>query len=432
MRVITAMDWRSTEWVEGWIPVFSAVTFQRKGDKGRFEEYGRRDDGGKIGLEGDRKPMKLRFEVVSGVDRVDRSIWNQLAEPAGPTMDWDYFYCLEKSGVLGSGRGYLPHHLLAYDGVEPVAVMPMFERDRAWIEFGDGGLIQFLSELTGLPYYLGLSATVPFTPVPGYQFLIRSDVDAVETSRQLLHYVDYLCHTNNFLTSRLYFLASEVRPRLHDVLLQTGYIAVSSEYCLWINRDYTSFDDYLAGFKAPRRHKIRRELRAIREAGIGIDMVAGTELPERCYLSMYDLYLRTWSKHMGEGIRPFLNETFFLMLKRFFAHRCRFAVASRERTPQGMALFYEKGQRLYGRYWGCFQEVPFLHFATCYYRPIRYAIERRIRTMDPGFGGIHKTYRGFRPVEAHHYIKFHGGESSRLAHSILQRMEVTPRVVGPR
>jgi predicted N-acyltransferase len=87
-----------------------------------------------------------------------------------------------------------------------------------------------------------------------------------------------------------------------------------------------------------------------------------------------------------------------------------------------MALFYEKGGHLYGRYWGCFQEIPFLHFATCYYHPIAYAIEKGLAVMDPGFGGEHKLIRGYEVVPIYHYIKFHGKKEHDIAEAIMKKL----------
>jgi len=87
-----------------------------------------------------------------------------------------------------------------------------------------------------------------------------------------------------------------------------------------------------------------------------------------------------------------------------------------------MALFYNKAEKLYGRYWGSLREVPFLHFATCYYYPIAYAIENDLRMIDPGFGGEHKTLRGFEDSYAYHYIKFYDENQRRIAYAVVDQM----------
>ena len=53
---------------------------------------------------------------------------------------------------------------------------------------------------------------------------------------------------------------------------------------------------------------------------------------------------------------------------------------------------------MYGRYWGCFEEVRNLHFAVCYYAGIEACIERGLARFEPGAGGHYKQLRGFDPV----------------------------------
>jgi predicted N-acyltransferase len=54
--------------------------------------------------------------------------------------------------------------------------------------------------------------------------------------------------------------------------------------------------------------------------------------------------------------------------------------------------------RLYGRYWGAFEEHPFLHFNVCYYHSIEECIGRGIQVFEGGAGGEHKLSRGFLPA----------------------------------
>ncbi len=367
--------------------------------------------------------MGVHFRTFSSVEAIARNEWNQLAVAASPMMEWEYFYALEKSRSVSDQKGYYPCHLMVFDDHEPIALAPLFERDRAWVEFGDGGLLELLSELTGIPFSHGLVGSIPYTPVPGYQFLHGATADPVRTSRLLLDYIDFYCESRNLSSSRFYFI-SPLASHLDALLREKGYLRLTTEYSLWFNHHYAGFEDYLRSFKSSRRTKIRRELREIGGQGITIEMVSGEDAPFRYYELVYELYRRTWIKHMGPRIPPFLNETFFRLLAQNFMPRSAFAVASQNNHRLAMALFYHKSGTLYGRYWGCFQEIPFLHFATCYYRPIEYAIEQGISRMDPGFGGEHKLLRGYEIVPAHHYIKFHGERQRRVAYSILKQMKV--------
>jgi predicted N-acyltransferase len=66
--------------------------------------------------------------------------------------------------------------------------------------------------------------------------------------------------------------------------------------------------------------------------------------------------------------------------------------------PIAASLLLQDGERLYGRYWGAIAQVPMLHFETCYYQPIEYAIEHGLRVIEGGAQGEHKMARGFEPV----------------------------------
>lgn len=372
--------------------------------------------------------MAVHFNTFPGVEFVDRRLWNEMAAEAAPMMEWEYYYALEQSGSVSIDRGYRPCHLMAYENGRAIALAPLYERDRAWVEFGDGGLLQFLTELTGLPFHQGLVATIPLTPVPAYEFLPRPGEDRLRISNMILDYIDYLCETRGLSTSRLYFMAPQ-SAQISPLLIERGYVGLKSQYFLWFNREYKTYDDYLATFKSSRRTKIKRELRTIREQGIKLEMLSGEDVPPDVFSDIYELYTRTWIKHMGLEILPFLQGEFFSILEQEFRHRIRFCTASgRDGQKLAMAIFYEKGRDIYGRYWGCFEDVPFLHFATCYYHPIAYAIEKGLSTMDPGFGGNHKLLRGYEVVPVYHFIKFFGERQKQVAATFLQRMETLAHV----
>ncbi|MHC1726897.1 MAG: peptidogalycan biosysnthesis protein [Syntrophobacteraceae bacterium] len=364
--------------------------------------------------------MDYRIKIFSRIEEIPRDDWNSLALQAAPILDWEYLYALEKSGSISEGKGYKPSHMALYNGTRLLAFAPLYRRDRAWVEFGDGGLIEFLTELTGLPYNSGLVGHIPYTPIPGYDFLNRPGSNASVTSAILLDKIDEMSGDLGLSTSRIYFVSPQ--SCLHSTLVEHGYIGLSSDYLMWYNREYRSFDDYLMSFKSSRRTKIKREWRSIRQEGIKMEMVPGTEAPDSFYQDIFLLYRHTWTKHMGFGIRPFLNDSFFGLLGENFRHRSSFSISSLAGKRVAMALFYNKADSLHGRYWGTFREIPFLHFATCYYFPIAYGIEKGIKTIDPGFGGEHKMVRGFENMQISHYIKFYDEKQRRIAYAVLDQM----------
>ena len=64
------------------------------------------------------------------------------------------------------------------------------------------------------------------------------------------------------------------------------------------------------------------------------------------------------------------------------------------------------GGVLYGRNWGSSEYVPFLHFETCYYQAIDFAIHRGLDKVEAGAQGTHKLLRGYLPEPTYsaHYI----------------------------
>ena len=62
------------------------------------------------------------------------------------------------------------------------------------------------------------------------------------------------------------------------------------------------------------------------------------------------------------------------------------------------SLMYRSDTTLYGRHWGCSEQVDCLHFEACYYQGIEYCIEQGLHRFEPGAQGEHKIARGFLPT----------------------------------
>jgi hypothetical protein len=56
---------------------------------------------------------------------------------------------------------------------------------------------------------------------------------------------------------------------------------------------------------------------------------------------------------------------------------------------------------LFGRNWGAIDYIPFLHFETCYYQAIDFAIARGLKRVEAGAQGEHKLLRGYLPVRTY-------------------------------
>ncbi len=121
---------------------------------------------------------------------------------------------------------------------------------------------------------------------------------------------------------------------------------------------------------------------------------------------LYRLYTSTVDKFLW-GKRH-LEKAFFERVLKTFRHRVEVVQAKRDGKWVAGAFNLRGDDVLYGRYWGCFEEHPFLHFNVCQYYPIEQSIERKLVRFEPGAGGEHKLVRGFEPQLTHsaHWI-FH-------------------------
>ena len=52
----------------------------------------------------------------------------------------------------------------------------------------------------------------------------------------------------------------------------------------------------------------------------------------------------------------------------------------------------------WGRYWGCVEPLPCLHFEACYYQPLAWCLAQGYRRFEGGAQGEHKMARGLLPV----------------------------------
>jgi len=104
--------------------------------------------------------------------------------------------------------------------------------------------------------------------------------------------------------------------------------------------------------------------------------------------------------------RPYLNRLFFSLLGERMADRVLLVMARRDGRWIAGALNLIGGDCLYGRNWGCVEEVAFLHFELCYYQAIEWAIDHGLARVEAGAQGQHKIARGYlpSPVYSAHYI----------------------------
>jgi predicted N-acyltransferase len=261
------------------------------------------------------------------------------------------------------------------------------------------------------PWYPKMIGAPAVTPAEGYCFLSRAGVDSAALTATLLNEAEKLCRQNKIPSLNLLW----VDPEWAKILPALGYTAWDHSYYLWENSAFETFDDYLSLFSKNQRKNIRKEYTRHIEQGISIRIIPGEEAEEDHYRRMFELFTITNDKFIPWDAR-WVNEDFFMRLAKSCKGITAFVEARRESTGEtlAMAFLVRKGDRIWGRYWGAYEEIRDLHFAVCYYAPMDWCIQNHVRYFDPGAGSSHKIRRGFKVMLTQSWHKFFDPVLDRL------------------
>jgi predicted N-acyltransferase len=331
--------------------------------------------------------------------------WDALAMPlATPFLEWTWLHTLEQSGSAVANAGWLPNHLTVWRDRTLVAAAPLYLKGHSYGEFVFDHQWADLAQRLGVEYYPKLLGMSPFTPAEGYRFLIAPAEDEDALTAIMVGAIDQFCDRNNI--SGCHFLYAD--PDWQAVMERAGFHKWLHHSYIWRNEGYGSFDDYLGRFNANQRRNIKRERKSLEKAGLRLEPVAGDDIHRALCSRMYHFYSDTCDKFGWWGSK-YLTRKFFESLYPDYRDRLVFFAAYGDdvEDPVGMSFCLRKGDRLYGRYWGCLEEYNHLHFNACYYAPIEWAIGEGIQQFDPGAGGRHKKRRGFPATPNHSLHRFY-------------------------
>jgi len=321
-----------------------------------------------------------------------------LRDDTPPFLSYAFLDALETTECVGERRGWLPCHLaLRKDGVL-LAVAPAYLKGNSEGEFVfDWGWAEFAEGRLRIPYYPKLLVAVPFTPATGPRLVVREGVDEAELLAALGSLLPQVVGKLGVSSAHVLF-PTETQAQS---LVGTGLLHRYGLQYHWRNARYGSFDDFLGRFSSKRRNQIKREVRGPAEQGLELETLDGGELGSDLIDAMFDFYLTTVDRHFYG--RRYLNREFFHEICSRMPKSVHVVLAKERasRRPIAGAFNLIGKTALYGRYWGAYEERPFLHFNVCYYQGIRDCIARGLDLFEPGAGGEHKLARGFEPTRTH-------------------------------
>jgi uncharacterized protein len=324
-----------------------------------------------------------------------------------PAADWDaltqnnpflshaFLTALEDSGSVGPGTGWdpVPIAITGADG-RLIAALPAYLKAHSQGEYVFDHSWADAWQRAGGSYYPKLQIAAPFTPATGPRLLLADPALATP----LLRAAEQVCAENNLSSAHATF----IEPSQVPLFEAAGWLIRSDIQFHWENRDYASFDDFLAALSSRKRKDLRKE-RAAAQAGVEIRHLTGSAIKPEHWDAFWQFYQDTGARKWG---RPYLTREAFTLLGERMGERILLVLAIVDGQAVAGALNFIGPDALYGRYWGAAIEKPFLHFELCYYQAIDAAIALGLSRVEAGAQGGHKLARGYAPIEtwSAHYI----------------------------
>lgn len=331
--------------------------------------------------------------IVTDIAMLGLDAWERLDRSGNPFLSLPFLAALEQSGSVTPETGWQPHHLALYEADQLVAFAPTYIKSHSHGEFVFDWAWADAYQRYGLRYYPKLLTAIPYSPVTGPRLLVRHghpDADALRV--RLVDEAVAACEAQDLSSWHCNFHSAEDAP----ALCREPLLARHDWQFHWRNRGYSSYDEFLAGLRSKRRKNMQRDRRQVQAAGIRFLWRMGGELDAAERQFVFTCYQRTFLEH---GNHPALTRDFFDRLYAALPEAVLVVLALRAEEPIAMGWFLQGGGTLYGRYWGCIETHPGLHFETAYHQGIEYCIAHGLAAFEPGAQGEHKFSRGFEATQ---------------------------------
>jgi predicted N-acyltransferase len=345
------------------------------------------------------------IRVIPGIDRIDAHDWDACAAPAiaagkggegwalSPFTTHRFLLALEQSGSAAADAGWAPHHLVASIKEQILGVMPLYLKGNSQGEYIFDHSWAHACERAGGEYYPKLQSAVPFTPATGPRLLVRSDspIEPDTVRAALLQGAISLTERNELSSLHLTF-CTDAEWELGGEL---GLLQRTDQQFHWRNYDYADFEAFLGALSSRKRKMIRRERAQALASGVTIEWLTGAAIEPEHWDAFWQFYQDTGARKWG---RPYLTRSFFDLIHQSMLNDILLVLCQREGRWIAGALNFIGSDTLYGRYWGCAEDHACLHFETCYYQAIDFAISHGLAKVEAGAQGPHKLARGYEPV----------------------------------
>ena len=331
----------------------------------------------------------METAICTTIKSIARDQWEACRSSKGggdPFLSYDFFSLLETSNSIGSNTGWAPFYLVFKEKNVVAGIIVSFLKNHSQGEYVFDHSWADAYERSGGNYYPKLQVSVPFTPVSGERILVREEYE--DRVDEMLSSAKRLVKENNLSSLHITFCNSSFVyvAKKNSLLIREGI-----QYH-WFNRGYKSFEDFLESLTHRKRKNIIKERKQARNFGGEIKSFTGSQLTDIELEAFWHFYQNTGQRKWGY---PYLTKNFFMGLKEDLKDSILLVLAEKDGQYVAGALNFIGSDCLYGRYWGCNQFFPAMHFELCYYRAIDFAIERGLKRVEAGAQGDHKIARGY-------------------------------------
>ena len=369
--------------------------------------------------------MTLQASLLDSMTDISAAEWDGVAcpgaspgseRPVDPFTTHRFLVALDRSASTGKGTGWQPKPLVLRQDGQAVAALPMYVKSHSQGEYiFDHGWAEAL-ERAGGRYYPKLQVAVPFTPATGRRFL-----GPHEWRTALLDTAIELTRSNALSSLHITFCTADEAEALagHD-----GTLHRITQQFHWENRGYAGFDDFLADLSSSKRKMIRKEREVAQSHGLTVRALTGDQIQPAHWDAMWAFYQDTGGRKWGT---PYLTRAFFSQIHATMRDDVLLVLAFKGERAVAGALNFIGRDTLFGRYWGCSEEYPCLHFELCYYQAVDWAIAQGLSRVEAGAQGEHKLARGYLPVPVH---SLHWIADPSFRKAIARYLEQERRAVG--
>ncbi|MBK5010966.1 N-acetyltransferase [Pseudomonas sp. S60] len=322
--------------------------------------------------------------------------WDALVPDGQPFLSHAFLSAMEDSGSVARATGWAAEHVVLERDGQVRALLPAY---RKWHSFGeyvfDHGWAD-ACERAGIAYYPKLLGAVPFSPVSGPRLLAADAADGLLLLQALPEYLGKA----GLSSAHVNFTDTALDEQFAGL---PGWLERLGCQFHWQNKGYRDFQDFLDSLSSRKRKQMRKEREQVAGQGIDFCWYRGDELTEAQWDFVFLCYANTYAVRRRA---PYLTREFFSLLAARMPQALRVVIARQGGRDVAMALSLVGGGSLFGRYWGCLDEFDRLHFETCFYQGMDYAIAEGLQRFDAGAQGEHKLIRGFEPVltRSWHYL----------------------------